>query len=320
MRELNENEKSTIWIAKGIAAIAIVSCHCCWVNVNASAWNQVSYNFMFFWNWLGVPVFYFFAGFFYNNRVDFYAFWKKKINSIIVPWLFTGTIVWLYVVLRKGGMTFETWLQFVCLKQSYLYFLTDLIIFFAITWRVKKEKQLVIILSLLIIVSVLNGIFGINLLEELNKYVYLSNYAYFLLGKILSFHTQQKMHNRYGIVVISLWAILQFAGTQWSVVGCIGILIGGLGIVGIIYISSWLRESLIGNELEKWGRRSFSIYLLHMPFAGITANLLNRSEKLAFLTILRPIIVIIVTSCVIEGVIYCARKVKLLKYLIGCRE
>ena len=57
-----------------------------------------------------------------------------------------------------------------------------------------------------------------------------------------------------------------------------------------------------------------------MPFAGITANLLNRSEKLAFLTILRPIIVIIVTSCVIEGVIYCARKVKLLKYLIGYRE
>ena len=75
-----------------------------------------------------------------------------------------------------------------------------------------------------------------------------------------------------------------------------------------------------GRVYWNFDRRSFSIYLLHMPFAGITANLLNRSEKLAFLTILRPIIVIIVTSCVIEGVIYCARKVKLLKYLIGCRE
>lgn len=90
---LNEDEKTTYWIAKGLAVIAIVACHCCHVSENASALNQISYKFMNLWMGLGVPVFYFFAGYFMNTRIGWRDFWKKKSITIILPWIFTGSMV-----------------------------------------------------------------------------------------------------------------------------------------------------------------------------------------------------------------------------------
>ena len=78
---LNEDEKTTYWIAKGLAVIAIVACHCCHVSENASALNQISYKFMNLWMGLGVPVFYFFAGYFMNTRIGWRDFWKKKVYN-----------------------------------------------------------------------------------------------------------------------------------------------------------------------------------------------------------------------------------------------
>ena len=56
--------------------------------------------------------------------------------------------------------------------------------------------------------------------------------------------------------------------------------------------------------VNKWGKgmadsNSFSIYLLHMPIAGIVANVLNRSEWFALITIWRPFIVIVLTMVLI---------------------
>lgn len=94
---------------------------------------------------------------------------------------------------------------------------------------------------------------------------------------------------------------------------------GCLGIMGMIYISVWIKDTMLGRVVETFGKRSFCIYLLHMPIAGIIANLFNRTEKLSFLTIFRPLIVIGITLWLIRiylGIVKCdfGRK------LIGYRE
>lgn len=47
----------------------------------------------------------------------------------------------------------------------------------------------------------------------------------------------------------------------------------------------------ISNLFIKLGEYSFSIYLLHMPVAGIIVNITNRFD-LIFLLLIRPLIVI----------------------------
>ena len=139
--DLDERTKNVIWISKGIAVIAIVACHCCQINENASFFNVAANAIMNFWIYIGVPVFYFFAGYFMDNDCPYRKFWKKKMVTIIIPWFITGTLVWLYVVLRKGGVSFENWIKFVVFKKSYLYFLSDLMIFYFVTGFIRGGEE-----------------------------------------------------------------------------------------------------------------------------------------------------------------------------------
>lgn len=317
--KLDEDKTTICWIAKGLAVIAIVACHCCHVSENASALNQISYKFMNLWMGLGVPVFYFFAGYFMNTRIGWRAFWKKKSITIILPWIFTGSMVWLYVVLRKGGASFSGWADFVLFKQSYLYFLTDLIIFYVFTWLIRSKKATSLVLAFVVLILFLNDIFHFKTLDMILGYIYLNNYVYFLFGKCLSYSKCQ-WHNKPTETVgcIAAWFVLHFLelGEMQYIIRLVN---GCLGIMGMIYISVWIKDTMLGRVVETFGKRSFCIYLLHMPIAGIIANLFNRTEKLSFLTIFRPLIVIGITLWLIRiylGIVKCdfGRK------LIGYRE
>lgn len=101
---LAQRESDAIWIMKAIAVLAIVSCHCCEVDPNMGIINQIANYFFEAWMRFGVPVFYFLAGYFFRwDEEGIFHFWKKNLITIIIPWCVTGTAVWLYVVLRKGG-------------------------------------------------------------------------------------------------------------------------------------------------------------------------------------------------------------------------
>ena len=68
------------------------------------------------------------------------------------------------------------------------------------------------------------------------------------------------------------------------------------------------------------GKLSFSLYLLHMPVAGIVANILNRSESFALLTFVRPIIVIAITVLLIEAYKRIVKNNEKMLMLIGIRR
>ena len=91
-------------------------------------------------------------------------------------------------------------------------------------------------------------------------------------------------------------------------------------IYSIIFVAIWMYNTKVGSRwLEKMGKASFSIYLLHMPVAGVVANLLNRSEYFAPLTIFRPIIVIAITMLFVR--LYFGLFTKdVFKVFIGYRE
>ncbi len=89
-------------------------------------------------------------------------------------------------------------------------------------------------------------------------------------------------------------------------------------IIGIYSLAGLLSGK--AREMATYvGRLSFSVYLLHMPVAGVTANLLNRSEAFAVVTFVRPIIVIIITLLGIELYRKITRNNQIALLLIGGR-
>ena len=99
--KVDSETSEKFWLLKAFAIIAVVACHCTNTIDNPGRINTIATYFFDAWKGSGVPIFYFCAGFFFKGSGKFLPFVKNKVVSIIVPWVFTGTLIWLYIVLRK---------------------------------------------------------------------------------------------------------------------------------------------------------------------------------------------------------------------------
>ena len=144
--KVDSETSEKFWLLKAFAIIAVVACHCTNTIDNPGRINTIATYFFDAWKGSGVPVFYFCAGFFFKDGNNFLSFVKNKMLSIVLPWIFTGTLIWLYIVLRKGGVSFDNWLGYLFLRDSYLYFLTDLMIFYIIMYVAHKSRYIYIAL------------------------------------------------------------------------------------------------------------------------------------------------------------------------------
>lgn len=306
MKKIDELESNTLWNIKGGAVIAIVACHCCHVVEHPCELNHVMVQFFSYWIGYGVPVFYFIAGYlFQTDERGVHYFFLKKVKSIIVPWIFTGTLVWLYIFLRKGGMD---WYHFLFMKKSYLYFLNDLLVFYLIFYYVKKHNKMSSVFTCILIAGiVIVEITKVNIVSLLENAfgcaIPLSNMLIFYIGivfrekEIFRFFSELKWSSL--IFVFIIWRFMQI--NVWKSSG--GLILDLLTTMCLI-VSMYSFCRWLAMKEVKWsvilGKYSFSIYLLHMPAAGVVANILNRSEWFAILTLWRPVIVIGITLVMIK--------------------
>lgn len=313
--EIDFNETKFIQISKGLALISIVSAHTAVV-------NNKSYNLMEYIlnsiGAIGVGIFFIFSGYlFYQTNKSFSEFFRKKVNTILIPWFSLGTIVFFYVTLRKGGINLLNWLD-TLFVHSHLYYLSILVIFYLVFFKIREKQYLLITLSIVSVISItLTGL----LLLPIYPYINPLNWTiYFILGLWI------KKYNllRYLAGICSKW--LPFIGVLYAIILTIYLVNG-------VYITYWSNAALLCEVVaasmvfgvaercsrvknKRWllyfGKFSFPIYLLHTPFAGIINNLCNRYE-LYFFTFFRPIIVIWLTLIVIESIRFIGRKLKLTK-------
>lgn len=323
---IDKRESDAIWIMKAVAVLAIVSCHCCEVDPNAGLINQIATYFFEGWMRFGVPVFYFLSGYFFRcEEKGFSNFWKKKFITIIIPWIVTGTAIWMYVVLRKGGISLRGWLGFVFLRESYLYYLTNLIAFYLVLYYVRKWKYLRYAVSCAVVLSIILQICGIRNLFTLTDMMQVTNpFICFYIGMVFGI---RKWLGRFRAGIWSL-GICFFIGFRvidrvCTMNGNYAWMIFLITFLALIISLFSISYQLAGKEqkiLQAVGRKSYSIYLLHMPAAGVIANLLNRSYSFAILTFVRPIIVIAITMFLVWIYEKITKKNKWFMLLIGERE
>ena len=310
---------------KAIAILSVICAHCSGVNEDASIINKSIGCVLANFGTVGVCVFFFLSGLFISNSVvnsdGFGQFVKKKFVRIVPPWLIWGTLVFLYVAIRKGG-DFKSWLTFMVGIGSYLYFLTVILFLYIIGYLVagrNGEKYILnaVLMSGSLIFNVLAemGIIsqGHSALSPLNWYLY------FGLGILFkNFKSDIRGLRMIGWVITYLTCFLMLAGfagygiNYWSV-GFVA-----FGICSVVMVYNWScfidkrfgqcipdkgiqHQNRFGLFVGNVGRNTMFIYLVHMPFAGIITNLCNRVDIWG-LTLLRPLIVFCLTWCMLVAI------------------
>ena len=114
---MNTNSKDKgniyIYILKAIAIFSVVCAHSTPLMDSNSKINVFSSQMLDYLGTFGVPVFFCISGYlFAGNTRTWGEFWKRKVFTLFIPWICCETLLWLYVVLRKGGISITAWLLF----------------------------------------------------------------------------------------------------------------------------------------------------------------------------------------------------------------
>lgn len=120
------NEKDYVSIVRALAIFSVVCAHV--TDASGSITNLAISSLGAY----GVAVFFLLSGYVFSfEKRSFGTFFRRKLTTILIPWLFCGTLDWLYVVLRKGGITFSGWVSSIFVHSHY-YYLTILILCYCI--------------------------------------------------------------------------------------------------------------------------------------------------------------------------------------------
>lgn len=315
--ENNNNHMSlddrTLWRLKGLAIISVVCAHC---NIQIDG-PYIPYmrNILTNVGSIGVGIFFLLSGyFFYRSPIPLNEFVRKTIKRLVVPWLLAGTCVWLYVALRKGGLGLSEWFLYVLGVNSAFYFMTDLLVL-QVVFYVLEKMGVAKRRSTLIALLVINEIFII--LESRGCSLFPTSYldficfiGYFAFGRYLAHETHtaacgnllkrrcvRVRDNRWlcgGAVLCSAALILSpleftyFKNALSIVFECF-----------FIFTAFMLAWHVKSNRLEWLGRKSFFIYLWHLPVAGILSNIGSRSMVTAYAGLLWPAVVLAIMGVVI---------------------
>lgn len=270
---------------------------------------------------VGVGIFLIISGyFFYNNTKGLKEFLKGKIKTIFIPWLFVGTLVYLFVFGFKGTISFVEYIKFIFGYGSYLYFLSVLILLYLIYYKLKKNIYFLNITTILSIISIiLTTIFGYYSFSYLNI---LNWMIYFNIGIYIRKYNLDKMIIKYvhkfkiPIILINIFVFIFVIRYDvnigyWSNNGVIYSLLTTILFINIV-------DKLENNKLVKYiGKNTMPIYLIHMPIAGVIVRISNLFGN-PLIDLLKPTMTLLITIFVIYVYDKIFKKEEM-KCLIGVR-
>lgn len=259
---------------------------------------------------MGVGIFFCVSGYLFaqgtSRYLCFAKFWKRKLSTIIIPWVISATLVYLYVAVRKGG-TIGEWLTSILGYLSSYWYLSVLMILYLAFWFILKSNYIKVICILLCACSFLSVALRVAHIIPQNAFtVYLNVFnwcIFFSIGVLLA--DAQKIwkiaYKMQYILCFAVMVIVLFLGIQKTNVSYFSWFYLPIEIAVIFAAICISRHIAVNRFVQKIGKASFSIYLYHeLPWAGLTANICNRFDSF-LLVLVRPFIVLGMTYLVLWG-------------------
>ncbi len=321
--KISETESKIIYYAKAIAIFCVICAHSTPLAENSGKISQIASSFLNYLGTIGVPVFYLISGYlFEKNQKSSVVFWKGKVWSLFIPWLFCESLLWFYVVIRSGDISVGSWLLFIVGYKHTTYYMTVLVVFYLIFYWLRSDWVL-IIASVLSIISIISQGWqtGIVFINEWTGTYYLNplNWmVFFCAGIWISRHLSLEKIGEKLRKVIPILLCVSVAYFLWMTISdemiyyfsrlaLIPLLVNTLLVIALAYrltLKSSGNQVKAGAEplgaqvIAKIGAYSYTIYLLHQFFAGIVVKITSLIDF--FLIVLtRPFIILVLTMIVI---------------------
>ena len=258
---------------------------------------------------VGVGVFFVISGYLFQqgrkHKKSFGIFVEKKFKGLIIPWVTSATIVYLYVAIRKGGSVLEYLLMLVG-YESYCWYMTVLfviyIIFYVFTnaFEGKYENIAIVGMILMSVVSICLRGCGIIRSDAIGIYLNIFNWGiFFAVGMVFAKAKVKFVNSIFNCLYICIVAILcMYVGAYifnqtFSYYSFYYIGVELIIVFAIFCVSDLLarKENFFSNTLIIIGRMSFPIYLYHQfIWAGAVVSITNRFDS-PILVVMRPFVV-----------------------------
>ena len=304
-KDTNDNKISYVmWQIKGLAIISVVFAHC---NIQMDG-LEIGYlqRIMSNIGSVGVGLFLFVSGFYFKCcDLKKKEYIKSKIKMLILPWVIASSFVWLYIVLRKGGISLNGYLRFVLGVGSIYYYMTNYVLIYTIFCIIDKTIG---ITNIICVVLILIG--QLFLMLEVAGYcffptpyldfIYFS--AFFSLGvlakaNIKLFIYLSKGIDKFYMIGIVLALLILFMPMEVSYFGNNFSLLLEIYFIVIIFLTLMVIQT-DNKILYDLGKTSFYIYLWHIPIAGIVSKLGSYSIYTAYMSAFWPFTIIFIVVLV----------------------
>ena len=309
---------------KFICLFSIICAHTISANIEA-------YRFLQIIGICGVPCFFFLSGFLFTNhqKQSIGAFFRKRMITMIIPWLFVGSITYFINSLfgsKVEHLTIVNYILYIIGYHSHLYYLTVLSFFYVIFWRMDNSIiKLIIYIGLPIsALYVITVDYFINLNESI-IYPYLNPMfwiGFFSLGLMLG-GIQKNQSSKNLMIFLKNKTTILFLSFLWTVSG-LAIWFRGHSFVSYFSVLAFLFELIVvlisacyliqgSNKRINWvsevGNNSMFIYLTHIVIIGFLNTILKTSISFDFA---KPVIVILIYLITTEIILRIMRSNNLL--------
>lgn len=310
-------------IAKVFAIISVIMAHS--RNVNYPFISVITERI----GAIGVITFLIISGYYFNiEKYGFKLFFKNKIKTILIPWLFTGTII--YLVGLK--FNFIDWLLWIFGYKTYLYYLTIIMSCYLIFSYFNSKKWLFIFIGLncisLFATSFgLIDFFGQQFIKDFELYNYFNIFnwiGFFSIGMLLKTKMEKLLHllskQVLVIVVFYLGCLLFSVFLESENAGYFSKLAFPLEILGSLALFSLATLKVFDKKrMYQIASFTFAIYLVHFLVFPARKILISN----IFTEFINPVLLMLIAYFLLNFALYLSTIFKLNSYcclLLGIRN
>lgn len=264
-----EKYSKTMYVIKAFSILSVLVAHINKIN-NETIPKSIITNWYNLFGIVGVICFFIIGGYFYNIKENnTKKFWKKKIKTIVIPWILAGSITYIMHVIKKNDLSLLSYFKWVLGSGTIYYYLTNYVLFlFIFKYLKKSDKILYICIALTVIQSIFNT-FNIHLqLKFITYYLNIFNWiGFFALGILIrKYKLLDKLieHKEILIYAIAISIVLFIVMYKYKIYGYFHILALPYELVNAIIVFYMSYKLSNNNFLTFIGKISFCIYLYHI--------------------------------------------------------
>lgn len=286
----------TLYVLKALAIVCVVMAHCSYT-------NELTGRISSLFGTLGVPIFLIISGFLFQRNENSRYFWKKKLTSIIVPWVTWGVITYFFAVtIENKSISFLSLIGWIFGNMTWLYFVPILLMCFVLCRFSERVLWHLVLAALFVFSNILTITGSISGVGIVTKYQNVFNWIGFFQLGILLRKTQflkklVELPHLMKIVLSLVWLICsvlfvaEMMPTYWTPYSIAYELLSAV----VLFLFA---EMLNGNRLlVALGKDTYPIYFVHMNFGigafSIIVRLLNIAHYEWIMLFVKPFSIVL---------------------------